>query len=800
MTGAMKQPSNIFRADKGPNRFPMQRFLKIVMMLVALAAGTQLSHGFALLGPFETYQVAALGYGWDVYFQGTPGGVVGYSDLGGPHNIAEEFRRNTPVLYYAFDDNFLEYFGSNGVAAVDQAFAIMNSLTNVSMYSPDLSEFPLQSQRLNYEAQNLALTDVKSLTLHLLVQQLGLDQPDRYTWTLKNRSMGTPCPLAGEYLVIMRNFPLLPSSLQQQQYSPYVNGTLYSYGIIENCTGPLLAYTVPYAVDALADTYTAVADEPATILTGLGQILQLNVGSVGLKVGGYYTYLTRDDVGGLRYLLQTNNINLESSGPDTVQFVTNNFPQILTTQDLGLLAALAPTNSAAQLQALYPGLVVNDISNYFAAVPTTNISLVITPAPFAPAGSVQVKAVTTVTTNIVEFFIHTFGNIYTNSVSAQSVIKLITPSTQPFSPAGSPPTGNKVKTIILNQTAGDFFLLPTNVCAIQILDSNLLTTVVATTNILFTSTNIVSAGTNTTGGTTSNTTLTVSVVTYFTNHVIEYLPITCPADTVTWRQGIESVHFVRRDFDSLIGTFWAPATNDYTLVEFTNSVLRPQMIRRVVTQPDFLFTAADLAEGPLVNPFPTVDTVRSSAMVFNQVASNGLAGPGTIQSPTTFTFNKVGALNFNYAAATLAGNTFFVSDQSSAIQGLVWASFDGTTNEPVVYPNGTSINNLINQLVIQVQPPTLPDGAVGADYSFVYTNSVSGVVYTNTFSATGGQGPFTWALAPNSAGLPAGLVLTSDGQLTGTPSGPVATYDFTIRATDANSRTVDIPYSINITP
>ena len=39
-----------------------------------------------------------------------------------PKNIGEEYRRNTPVMYYTFDANFLDYFGSNGVAAVDSAF------------------------------------------------------------------------------------------------------------------------------------------------------------------------------------------------------------------------------------------------------------------------------------------------------------------------------------------------------------------------------------------------------------------------------------------------------------------------------------------------------------------------------------------------------------------------------------------------------------------------------------------------------------------------------------------------------
>src|SRR5262249_43891806 len=93
-----------------------------------LALGIQCSLGFSLLGPVnEPYQVPVIGFN-----------LAG--DVGAPKNLGEEYRRNTPVMYYAFDANFLDYFGSNGVAAVDLAFAVFNALTNASSYSQDLSE------------------------------------------------------------------------------------------------------------------------------------------------------------------------------------------------------------------------------------------------------------------------------------------------------------------------------------------------------------------------------------------------------------------------------------------------------------------------------------------------------------------------------------------------------------------------------------------------------------------------------------------------------------------------------------
>ena len=129
-----------------------------------------------MFGPFnEAYQVVEIGYN-------LPG------DLGAPKNLAEEYRRNTPVLYYAFDANFLDYFGSNGVAAVEEAIAMFNSLPKVSQMSQDLNDWPMATMRENPTATALSLLDLKSITLHMLVEQMGLAEPERYIWTLHTRT------------------------------------------------------------------------------------------------------------------------------------------------------------------------------------------------------------------------------------------------------------------------------------------------------------------------------------------------------------------------------------------------------------------------------------------------------------------------------------------------------------------------------------------------------------------------------------------------------------------------------------
>src|ERR1700744_3495445 len=113
----------------------MRQVMKTILLAALVAMGLlQSASAFTLAGPVgnlsDSWQVTDIGYG-------PP------SDDVAPKNLGEEYRRNTPVMYYTFDANFLDFFGSNGMVAVSGAFNILNNLTNVSSYSPTLSEFPL---------------------------------------------------------------------------------------------------------------------------------------------------------------------------------------------------------------------------------------------------------------------------------------------------------------------------------------------------------------------------------------------------------------------------------------------------------------------------------------------------------------------------------------------------------------------------------------------------------------------------------------------------------------------------------
>lgn len=757
--------------------------MKTILLAAAVMSGLLQSAGaYSLGGPIgnggDSWQQIVIGYG-------LPG------DLNAPKNLGEEYRRNIPVMYYAFDANFLDFFGSNGVVAIDGTYNILNSLTNVSSYSTDLSEFPLESRHINYQAQALGLMDLKSSALGLMMEQLGLADPVRYNWTLHDRIHVGPvaCPVGMEYIVVQRNFDFVSSPLNQLQYSPYINDTLYSYQVLEICQGPppTLALASPFSVDPLADTYSPVA-------------------SFAVGWGDFYTGLTRDDVAGLRYLLKTNNVNFESPAPDaTLTVITTNFlsqtvfppnptsPSGYGTFDLYELQSSSRTNDPATLQLLFPGVIVATSSNYVSVVATPVISTTFKYLIGAPAGSAPKLVIQTngyiysAQTN----YVTTFANIVTNHyrLNPKATIQTVTVGPAYGAPLGSPSITNiSTSTVTLtNATAGDYYSLSPDLCPINILGV-LYTNVVVITNALTAiDTNLV----------TSSNTVTFSysqnLVISFTNYAFKVNPVDCTQATngPALYQGIENMKFVKSSYDSLVGQFFQPITNNYTMVSVVNSQAKLQHFQRVVTTPDFLMSAQDLA----TSPSDTLLGASLGARNLNFDEGNvlqGLAGPGTITTPTVFTFDKVGPVYFNSFGDVMDGTPYFNETPGGDVSDLfyisyfVWAAYDGTTNAPVVFPNGTSIDNLENQIFVQVSPTSLPVGTKGVLYP------------TTVFTATGGAftPPFTWSLAFGS-GMPAGMSLSSNGTLSGTPT-QSGTFDFILQLTDSLSRSVQFNYTITI--
>jgi hypothetical protein len=249
---------------------------------------------------------------------------------------------------------------------------------------------------------------------------------------------------------------------------------------------------------------------------------------------------------------------------------------------------------------------------------------------------------------------------------------------------------------------------------------------------------------------------------------------------------------VRRDYDSLLGVFYIPTNTFFTNLAVANNQVVTQTFSRVVSRPDLVFSAQDLVSP--ATQFPIVDFIvaRTDESRFNTnglgIGTQGrLAGPGIITPPIFVIFNKAGQLLFN------EGPNFI--DEGTANPDWRWGSFDGTTNEPVIFPSGTSIRNLENQVLLHVSPSTLRNGLVGQSD------------YTETLSASGGQPyfqpPFTWSIVSpvTSGGSPTLLQVSSNGVITSVGSFPRAgTFPVVIRLTDSQGHTADQLFSFTVIP
>lgn len=175
----------------------------------------------------------------------------------------------------------------------------------------------------------------------------------------------------------------------------------------------------------------------------------------------------------------------------------------------------------------------------------------------------------------------------------------------------------------------------------------------------------------------------------------------------------------------------------------------------------------DTAAGLAVTPTYLADATAGAA--FNQVfiASGGTPGYGfTLISgslPPGLSLSFVGALSGTPLSAGTFTFTIEVTDSAGGVLHL-------------------PLSLIVNAPAISLMPATLPDGVAGAGYAQV-------------LGASGGSAAYSFAVTAGA--LPAGLTLSSDGSLTGTPAAN-GSYSFTLSATDALGFSGSRSYSIAI--
>lgn len=292
-----------------------------------LAAGVAWhARAFSLLGPFTDWQTTEIGYNLPYII----------ADVGGPMNLHEEYRWNIPLITYGFDESFVNYFGAKGIEEVEKAIKVFNDLPPFSQI--DLSKYPLDTRRVNYRASALYLLDLKSFVMGALLEVLGLAPPERYVWTLRARTLIDNIPV---YVVVKRNFD--PVTYEP---SAYVNGTLYTYLIFQTYTGPDVWEAVEFEVDPSMPSVSSVA----ACMTGGGTIYASGY-YVNNMPGLFYTGLTRDDVGGLKFIYGKSNVNMETLATNVVAA-----PQSLKEGNY-LIGAKSTSPWAAP-----PGLVITNVT------------------------------------------------------------------------------------------------------------------------------------------------------------------------------------------------------------------------------------------------------------------------------------------------------------------------------------------------------------------------------------------------------------------------------------------------------
>ncbi len=263
----------------------MANLLKRLLCAVAALVVAGPALGFSMQGLPGAWMTVRLGY--------LNRNLEGNSSFNyGPMMIGEEYRMNVPTFYYGFTPAFMNYFGNGGAAEIDKAFRILNELPEAS--KAKLDSFPLRSARLNHRAAALRMFDIKSVALGMGLEQMGLGDPTRYVFTLRSR-WTTSQPDTTNYFVIRRNY-----DPETWLTTSYINGVLWTYPLVTDRT-PAASWVYTEPVDPLANLgyFNAPVASYTTFQTA----------------GTFYTGLTRDDVGGLRYIYRPDNYNIEQLGP-----------------------------------------------------------------------------------------------------------------------------------------------------------------------------------------------------------------------------------------------------------------------------------------------------------------------------------------------------------------------------------------------------------------------------------------------------------------------------------------------------
>jgi hypothetical protein len=647
------------------------------------------------------------------------------------NNLGEEYRWNSPVITYTYDESFLNYFGSNGVVAIEKAMGILNAIPPASTISTNyppasasennLWNYPVRPDRFHPRAYNDRILDIKSYALAELYGFMGLGNPEDSAFQLEFGS------------VTLRNWDPI-------SYGPskYVNGTLLSWVVL----GATNAQPFPIDVTKPIITLAGTTDHRVP----------------RLDEGKYLVAPTRDDIGGYRYLYRKDNFNMEGLPPFTYQVMTNEpnltNPAIFSV-DLRWFCKESRTNTPASFRQFVatnqwwgsvvtnlniPPLLILKTNVAWEMGWTTNVTPYLTNFPWTPIG--QPATLVYVTNKFRTFqpsYDYIFGNVITNIhvPAAESEVLYrsweVVPNAPLWSVIGAVPTTTNYTTTVINDDCphGEIIILPaTNVAGYHFTDMQF--EVVNTLTNLLTGTNNLAnpggalpgqgGGLGAGGGAITNFVgVMEDEVWQSTNHAYLAFPIVLQTNTMLLG-GIDKIRYVRMQGDSLVTTNYSAnrflkdyrfpsleeqtftyiipnssqaATNaalpsyQYEVDYVTEGVRKTGTFIKFFTQPDILFSA--------MNAPPTVTSTNVPPAAIDNNAINGLQtlglnGPGVIQASGNMVigFNKIG-IHWDLDP------TFFLNEENQE-PGWIWGHYDGSMGEPMVFPDSQTIRDLERQI------------------------------------------------------------------------------------------------------
>ena len=187
--------------------------------------------------------------------------------------------------------------------------------------------------------------------------------------------------------------------------------------------------------------------------------------------------------------------------------------------------------------------------------------------------------------------------------------------------------------------------------------------------------------------------------------------------------------------------------------------------------PDDVYTAIRFTAAAMVSSSPDLATGYG----FIQ-AGPALAWPNMSLSPATIMLGQSATLTWN--AASINTCTATAGFSSSQISGTLTVTppAAGASAYTMSCTNAAGVATETATLIVEgplsVSTSSLPSGQVG-------------MAYSETLAASGGATPYAWTLTGGT--LPAGLSLSSDGSITGTPTASASNVALTFKVTDSSS-------------